>query len=38
MGAYLVFYPRARVLTAVTVGPQIVYLPAIAVLDARAGA
>lgn len=32
MGAYLVFYPRARILTVVTAGPQVVYLPAIAVL------
>lgn len=33
MGAYLVFYPRARFLTAVSVGPQLVYLPALAVLS-----
>lgn len=32
MGAYLVFYPRARILSVVTTGPQVVYLPAIAVL------
>jgi len=32
MGAYLVFQPRARVLTGIVAVPQVVYLPAAAVL------
>lgn len=32
MGAYLVFYPREKILTAIAIPPQIVYVPSVVVL------